>query len=482
MTLSDKQLDELLRLEEKATLGPWLHRLLGPHRQVISVGKPGTAVFYRNDAAEGNTAERQRQAPADFDFTAASRNALRPLVEEVKQLREHFAECERVLQIAEKRGPGAVRAGGAAAVEHGLAAPASAPAGAHVRSRNGRELLSVRGENFVAPRARGLGRGRPMGKVVKAIGRVNIEGDLETHPEFWNVVQVALPKVGGDVHLARAVAKGWLVDLFRLARKRFEEPENFPLVTGLISAEDLRGERLEFMVDAGWVVPEGAGFQVKNAAKHFAWLIASKENGKKGGRPPKPPEPPEAPEPEPEETHGLPPGTQAAAKPNLPSTSTSTDPSKKSDDDDPKPPAAIIGVVDEVCDRLKFGPEFRAYWRKKAPPAWLADTLMLFETQAHSPGNSFAHRPLVARATDFLTKRLKRYEADEEKARLEREAEAKANAPPPPPPPKIPMREEFVTGPGGYQYMRLVPAESPPKPPQLRVLSPQDRACGKDGE
>lgn len=145
-----------------------------------------------------------------------------------------------------------------------------------------------------------------------SMARINIEDDLESHDEFFALVGLLLPRVGGDIHLARDVALGSLNRFFRLAQKWFQKPEDFPAVTGTIPPEELKAARLECMIESGWAVLSGVGgvnYQVKNANKHFQWLVTAKENGKKGGRPPKRAEP--EPEPdgnpdEPEETGRLP--------------------------------------------------------------------------------------------------------------------------------------------------------------------------------
>lgn len=134
----------------------------------------------------------------------------------------------------------------------------------------------------------------------EGMARINIEDDLEKHAQFWNLVALILPAVGGDLELARDCAVGKVTRFFRLAQKRFTQPENFPAETGILTEEDLRIEKLECMLTVGWAVPEGDGYQVKNARKHFNWLVTAKENGKKGGRPPKD---------KPEETGRLPDGT-----------------------------------------------------------------------------------------------------------------------------------------------------------------------------
>jgi hypothetical protein len=82
--LSDEHLDELLRMEEKATPEPWEAsfnvvslddcELLGPE-----IHENGDRVVIAAD---------ENSEPPDFQFIAAARNALRPLVEEIRELRK----------------------------------------------------------------------------------------------------------------------------------------------------------------------------------------------------------------------------------------------------------------------------------------------------------------------------------------------------------------------------------------------------------
>jgi hypothetical protein len=62
-----------------------------------------------------------------------------------------------------------------------------------------------------------------------------------------------------------------------------------------------------------------------------------------------------------------------------------------------------------VCDRLGLHPNWREYWRPRVPDkTWLVDRLLLFELEKDAPGNAFAGRPLVQRASDFVRRGLEK--------------------------------------------------------------------------
>lgn len=105
------------------------------------------------------------------------------------------------------------------------------------------------------------------------MARINFDDDVESQDEFWRL----LPLVGGD----RDKALGKLVRFFRIAQKRFGHNE-------VISKEELESQGLAEMIQSGWAVEVGDGYQTKGAAKYFAWYRQKVEAGKKGGRPKQP--------------------------------------------------------------------------------------------------------------------------------------------------------------------------------------------------
>lgn len=88
------------------------------------------------------------------------------------------------------------------------------------------------------------------------MARVNIEDDLESHQEFWNLVQLA----GGD----RDRALGMLVRFFRIAQKAFGRDT-------LIAPNELERAGLASMIESGWAIAVAEGYEAKGAEKQFEW-------------------------------------------------------------------------------------------------------------------------------------------------------------------------------------------------------------------
>lgn len=107
------------------------------------------------------------------------------------------------------------------------------------------------------------------------VARINIEDDVESQDEFRRLLQV----VGGDWD----IALGRLVRFFRIAQKKYGRG-------AAVSKDELEQAGLACMIESGWAVPWGDGYQAPNPQDHFDWYRQRVEAGAKGGRPPKEPE------------------------------------------------------------------------------------------------------------------------------------------------------------------------------------------------
>lgn len=93
MAISDKELDELVELEKKATPGPW-------NATYGTYSDPG---YYSADFAKGPDHKMGNDsvhlAKQDATFIATFRNTAKGLLEEVKELRAENREAREVLEF-----------------------------------------------------------------------------------------------------------------------------------------------------------------------------------------------------------------------------------------------------------------------------------------------------------------------------------------------------------------------------------------------
>jgi hypothetical protein len=87
------------------------------------------------------------------------------------------------------------------------------------------------------------------------MARLNLDDTIESHDEFWRLIEIVKD---------RDRALGMLVRFFRLAQHCYGHDQVIP-------AETLAEKGLEPMVESGWAVPDGAGYTAKGAKKHFGW-------------------------------------------------------------------------------------------------------------------------------------------------------------------------------------------------------------------
>lgn len=99
------------------------------------------------------------------------------------------------------------------------------------------------------------------------MARINIEDDIESRQEFWRLFEVVKD---------RDKCLGMLVRFFRLAQKHFGK-------VGPITFDELEAQGLAPMVEAGWAVACGDGYQALGAEKQFAWYRDQVAASKLGG-------------------------------------------------------------------------------------------------------------------------------------------------------------------------------------------------------
>lgn len=97
------------------------------------------------------------------------------------------------------------------------------------------------------------------------MARINIDDDLESQDQFWNLLGL-VPD--------RDAALGKLVRFFRLAQKAWGKGD-------IVTREELESKGLVCMIDSGWAVLEVGGYQALGAKNHFAWYRQRVEAGQK---------------------------------------------------------------------------------------------------------------------------------------------------------------------------------------------------------
>ena len=103
------------------------------------------------------------------------------------------------------------------------------------------------------------------------MSRINIEDSLFNDPRM----EVLMRRLG------RELAIGHFVYISKLAQRYFVEGEKIPK-----KIWDLSDFPKDF-IDVGMVEEFDDGYYLRGSEEHFSWIIAKKENGKKGGRPSK---------------------------------------------------------------------------------------------------------------------------------------------------------------------------------------------------